>query len=99
MMYCGDAIGRAQLGNKNAYCQGNPTSWLDWNLQPQDRDLLEIVQRMINCARAIPYPVAGVFSSAAPSRCKCKRCAVAHPGGMRRAPGHVSLRSGTGQDR
>src|SRR5712692_8445895 len=36
MLYAGDAIGHTQLGNNNAYCQDNATSWLNWNLQPQD---------------------------------------------------------------
>ncbi len=48
MLYAGDAIGHTQLGNNNAYCQDNATSWLNWNLQPQDRDLLAFVQRMIS---------------------------------------------------
>jgi len=26
----GDEIGNSQLGNNNAYCQDNPTGWLDW---------------------------------------------------------------------
>jgi len=48
MMYAGDAIGHTQLGNNNAYCQDNEISWINWNLKPQDRDLLTFVQRMIN---------------------------------------------------
>jgi len=54
MMYAGDAIGHTQMGNNNAYCQDNPTSWLSWNLQPQDRDLLAFVQRMVNLRKRHP---------------------------------------------
>jgi isoamylase len=54
MIYAGDAIGHTQMGNNNAYCQDNPTSWLSWNLQPQDRDLLAFVQRMINLRKRHP---------------------------------------------
>ncbi len=54
MMYAGDDIGHTQLGNNNAYCQDNPISWLNWNLQPQDRDLLAFVQRMINLRKRHP---------------------------------------------
>jgi isoamylase len=54
MMYAGDAIGHTQGGNNNAYCQDNPTSWLNWNVQPQDRDLLAFVQRMINLRKRHP---------------------------------------------
>jgi len=54
MIYAGDAIGHSQQGNNNAYCQDNPTSWLDWNLKPQDRDLLAFVQRMIQLRKTHP---------------------------------------------
>ena len=54
MLYAGDAIGHTQMGNNNAYCQDNPISWLNWNLQPQDRDLLAFVQRMINLRKRHP---------------------------------------------
>ena len=54
MLYGGDAIGHTQLGNNNAYCQDNEVSWLNWDLQPQDRDLLAFVQRMISLRKRHP---------------------------------------------
>jgi glycogen debranching enzyme len=30
MLLAGDDIGHSQLGNNNAYCQNNATTWLDW---------------------------------------------------------------------
>jgi glycogen operon protein len=54
MMYAGDAIGHTQHGNNNAYCQDNPISWLNWNLKPQDRELLAFVQRMIKLRKNHP---------------------------------------------
>ncbi|MDQ8033464.1 glycogen debranching protein GlgX [Bordetella genomosp. 1] len=30
MLLAGDEFGNSQDGNNNAYCQDNPTSWLDW---------------------------------------------------------------------
>jgi isoamylase len=54
MLYQGDAIGHTQLGNNNAYCQDNSVSWLNWDLQPQDRDLLAFVQRLINLRKRHP---------------------------------------------
>ena len=54
MMYAGDAIGHTQMGNNNAYCQDNPISWLSWVLQPEDRNLLAFVQRMINLRKRHP---------------------------------------------
>src|SRR5271165_500844 len=54
MMSAGDAIGHTQQGNNNAYCQDNATSWLNWDLQPEDRDLLAFVQRMISLRKRHP---------------------------------------------
>jgi len=54
MLYAGDGMGHTQQGNNNAYCQDNEISWLDWNLQPQDRDFLAFVQRMINLRKRHP---------------------------------------------
>ena len=31
MLLMGDEMGRTQLGNNNAYCQDNVTTWVDWN--------------------------------------------------------------------
>ena len=36
------------MGNNNAYCQDNSTSWLSWELRAEDCDFLAFVQRMIN---------------------------------------------------
>jgi glycogen operon protein len=30
MLLAGDEIGHSQAGNNNAYCQDNPTAWLNW---------------------------------------------------------------------
>jgi isoamylase len=54
MLYAGDEMGHTQMGNNNAYCQDNPISWLGWNLQPQDRELLSFVQRVINLRKRHP---------------------------------------------
>ena len=54
MIYAGDAIGHTQMGNNNAYCQDNEISWLRWDLQPQDRDLLSFAQRIINLRKRHP---------------------------------------------
>ena len=54
MMYAGDAIGHTQMGNNNAYSQDNQISWLGWVLQPEDRNLLAFVQRMINFRKRHP---------------------------------------------
>ena len=33
MLLAGDELANSKLGNNNAYCQDNPTAWLDWNRQ------------------------------------------------------------------
>ncbi len=47
MLLAGDEMGRTQQGNNNAYCQDNPISWLSWELQPQNQDLLAFTQHVI----------------------------------------------------
>ncbi|MGH8531724.1 MAG: glycogen debranching protein GlgX [Gammaproteobacteria bacterium] len=47
MLLAGDEIGRTQGGNNNAYCQDNPTSWVDWSLGPEEQQMLAFVQRLI----------------------------------------------------
>jgi isoamylase len=54
MIYAGDPLGHTQGGNNNAYCQDNPTTWLNWKLEPQDRELMAFVQRIINLRRRHP---------------------------------------------
>ena len=48
----GDEIGRTQHGNNNAYCQDNPTTWLDW--QHTDTELLEFTRRLLRLRREHP---------------------------------------------
>ena len=41
MLCAGDEFGRSQLGNNNAYCQDNRTTWIDW--ERRDRSLEDYV--------------------------------------------------------
>jgi glycogen operon protein len=52
MLTAGDELGRTQLGNNNAYCQDNETSWIDW--KDVDPDLLEFVTRLVRLRRSAP---------------------------------------------
>jgi isoamylase len=54
MLAAGDEMGRTQLGNNNAYCQDNEISWLNWSLAPEDRALLDFVQRLVALRKAHP---------------------------------------------
>jgi len=52
MLNAGDEIGNSQQGNNNAYCQDNPTGWIDW--QQADHALLDFVQRVLALRREEP---------------------------------------------
>jgi glycogen operon protein len=54
MLCGGDEMGRTQGGNNNAYCQDNEISWLHWDLDERDRDLLEFTRRTAALRREHP---------------------------------------------
>jgi isoamylase len=46
MLAHGDEIGRTQRGNNNAYCQDNELTWVNWELDDRQRDLLAFTRRI-----------------------------------------------------
>jgi glycogen operon protein len=54
MLAHGDELGRTQQGSNNAYCQDNPTSWLDWQLTPARRELLDFTRRVFQLRATMP---------------------------------------------
>jgi isoamylase len=54
MLTAGDELGRTQRGNNNAYCQDNDISWVNWTLDPRQRELLEFTRRVFAIRRANP---------------------------------------------
>jgi isoamylase len=52
--WAGDEIGRTQGGNNNAYCQDNPVSWLEWELDEPRQELLEFTRRLIRIRNRHP---------------------------------------------
>ncbi|MBS2014547.1 MAG: glycogen debranching enzyme, partial [Deltaproteobacteria bacterium] len=44
MLASGDEIGKTQGGNNNAFVQDNATSWLDWDLDEERRELLDFAR-------------------------------------------------------
>ncbi len=46
MLLGGDEFGRTQQGNNNAYCQDNEISWIDWNLDDDQKSLLDFTRRL-----------------------------------------------------
>jgi glycogen operon protein len=52
MLLAGDEAGRTQLGNNNAYCQDNATTWQEWEkLRPEDEALRNFVRYLIHLRR------------------------------------------------
>ncbi|WFB34761.1 glycogen debranching protein GlgX [Kiritimatiellota bacterium B12222] len=54
MIPAGDEMGRTQKGNNNAYCQDNQLSWLNWDLTPENQDLLEFFKKMTELRASLP---------------------------------------------
>ena len=54
LLLAGDEFGNSQNGNNNAYCQDNETSWLNWNLNKWDQELLAFVKHVIAFRKAHP---------------------------------------------
>jgi glycogen operon protein len=54
MLTAGDEMGRTQGGNNNAYCHDDPTTWVDWDLAPWQRDVLETTRHLLRLRRELP---------------------------------------------
>jgi isoamylase len=54
MLVAGDEHGRTQHGNNNAYCQDNEISWIDWELEDERRELLELTRQLVAFRKAHP---------------------------------------------
>jgi len=54
MISAGDELGRSQHGNNNAYCHDNELSWLDWDLEPWQKDLLATTQFLSGLRESSP---------------------------------------------
>ncbi|GBH27353.1 glycogen debranching protein GlgX [Burkholderia vietnamiensis] len=61
----GDEFGRTQHGNKNAYCQDNELSWLDWELAHGDEgtQMIRFVSRLAAMRRMYPVMSAPHYPS------------------------------------
>src|SRR6185312_5158996 len=54
MLLSGDELGHTQNGNNNAYCQDNEMTWLDWNLTPDQKELMEFTRKIIGIVKSQP---------------------------------------------
>ena len=54
MLAHGDELGRTQRGNNNVYSQDNEISWVDWDLDPDQKSLLEFTSALIDLRKRHP---------------------------------------------
>jgi len=54
MILHGDEMGRTQGGNNNSYCQDNEISWVDWDLDPDQQEMLRFTRQMIGLRQDHP---------------------------------------------
>jgi isoamylase len=54
MLPGGDERGRTQNGNNNAYCQDNEISWLNWECDEKQNQLLKFTRKLIRLRRDHP---------------------------------------------
>ncbi|MGN0099638.1 MAG: glycogen debranching protein GlgX [Dietzia sp.] len=54
MIAHGDEIARTQHGNNNVYCQDNETSWMNWDLDEEQQDLLAFTRDLVKLRKDHP---------------------------------------------
>ena len=54
MLLGGDELGRTQGGNNNGWCQDSEISWYDWDLGPEQEELLAFTRRLIELRQTHP---------------------------------------------
>ena len=54
MLCAGDEWARTQNGNNNAYCQDNEISWLNWDLDDEQKALFDFTKELIRLRREHP---------------------------------------------
>lgn len=73
-MIChGDEFGRTQKGNNNAYCHDSELTWLNWDLSPSSRELLDFVRKVFAIAKSNPVFKRRRFFSVDPMRDRAKK--------------------------
>ncbi|MGA6965942.1 MAG: glycogen debranching protein GlgX [Xanthobacteraceae bacterium] len=51
LLLAGDEVANSQNGNNNAYCQDNPTGWVDWSALGQAEDETALIARLSDLRR------------------------------------------------
>ncbi|MFN7520607.1 MAG: glycogen debranching protein GlgX [Lysobacteraceae bacterium] len=55
MLLAGDEVANGQQGNNNAYCQDNPTGWVDWSALGGADDDRALIARLVALRASEPY--------------------------------------------
>ena len=85
MILAGDELGHSQGGNNNAFCQDNPTTWIDWDRI--DTDMLAFTRRLIQFRRNHPILRQKLFLHSRPRETDGKADVLWwHPDGRRMEP-------------
>ncbi len=53
-LFGGDEIGFSQKGNNNPYCQDNEISWINWQGEKKQKELLDFTKKLITLRREHP---------------------------------------------
>ena len=54
MILAGDELGNSQMGNNNAYCQDNATTWINWNATKTGEQIHDFVKKLICFRKTFP---------------------------------------------
>ncbi len=81
MLLAGDEFGRTQHGNNNAYCQDNAMSWVNWDLDPGQREQVRFVARLIELRHDRPELRRDTFLKGTPSTEPTRDVRWLHPDG------------------
>ena len=54
MLSHGDELGRTQRGNNNGYCQDGRLTWVDWDLDARQRELLAFARKVLEIRKSNP---------------------------------------------
>ncbi|HEX3600208.1 MAG TPA: glycogen debranching protein GlgX, partial [Lacipirellulaceae bacterium] len=54
MLLAGDELGKTQQGNNNCYCQDNELSWLQWDLNDEQQQMLDFVRGIVAIRKTEP---------------------------------------------
>jgi isoamylase len=66
MILAGDERSRTQLGNNNAYCQDNETSWINWRADERQEGLLRFFRLLVDFRKRHPGQRRRSFLEAGP---------------------------------